>query len=157
MKIIRNIDDKISFVLFVIMLAIAFVNVIARYVFHASLSFTEEFSTNAFVLLSCLGAAGAAKDDSHFNMSFISDRVPGRGHDILLGINNVLAGITCLFLTVTGVIMTISQYQMHTLSVAMMIPTWIYGSFVPIGAAFMTYRFFERAITYFMGKGTKEK
>lgn len=151
-----HLEDKIGFVCFIIMLLITFINVISRKVFHASLSFTEEFTTTALVLLSLLGIAGSAYDGSNFNMSYVADMMPPRVFEILHGLNNLIMGATCLILTVTSCSMVIYQYQMHTVSIAMQIPEWIYGLFMPIGCAFMTYRFFQRAIRYFLRKIHKE-
>ena len=47
-----------------------------------------------------------------------------------------IAALFCLLIIIFGVQMVISQYQLGQETAAMQWPEWIYGSFVPIGAAF---------------------
>lgn len=49
----------------------------------------------------------------------------------------------CLLIIIFGVQMVISQYQLGQESAAMQWPEWIYGSFVPIGAAFAMLAFIQ--------------
>ena len=60
-KILDNIEEVLCAICLSIMTIITFINVIARYVLSASLSFTDEITTYLFVLLSLLGSAIAAK------------------------------------------------------------------------------------------------
>lgn len=53
-KIFTQVEEKLSVIIYVVMLAITFANVIGRYCFHASISATDEITTNIFVLLSVL-------------------------------------------------------------------------------------------------------
>ena len=55
-KILDNIEEWLVCVCLVVMTLLTFLNVIARYIFSASLSFSEEITTYLFVLLSLLGA-----------------------------------------------------------------------------------------------------
>ena len=50
-KILDYIEESLVCVCLVVMTALTFVNVVARYVFSASLSFSEEITTYLFVLL----------------------------------------------------------------------------------------------------------
>ena len=142
-------EDNIGLIFFIIMLGITFFNVIMRYVFHSSWSFSEEFTTNALVLLSLLGAAASARDGEHFSMTYISDMLPDNYNNLLMSINNFLCFIMSVILLVTGFEYTITQYAYGSLSVSMKIPNWIYGSTIPIGCFFLCVRFMERAIRHF--------
>ena len=55
-KILDYIEESLVCVCLIVMTALTFVNVVSRYVFSASLSFSEEITTYLFVLLSLLGA-----------------------------------------------------------------------------------------------------
>ena len=61
MKILDWIEEIICVFCTVVMTALVFANVLSRYVFHSSLSFSEEITTYLFVLLSMMGTAIAAK------------------------------------------------------------------------------------------------
>ena len=55
--ILGKIEDIICAICLIVMTALTFANVIARYVFSASFSFSEEITTYLFVLLSLIGSA----------------------------------------------------------------------------------------------------
>ena len=57
MKILDKIEETICIVCLLAMTALVFANVFSRYVLHLSLSFSEEITTNLFVLLSMMGTA----------------------------------------------------------------------------------------------------
>ena len=56
------------------MVIVAFVNVVTRYLLHASLAFTEEVEVAFFVWVTFLGTAMAFKRKSHLAMTFFRDR-----------------------------------------------------------------------------------
>ena len=82
-KILDYIEESLVCVCLVVMTALTFVNVVARYVFSASLSFSEEITTYLFVLLSLLGSAIAAKRGAHLGLTIISDRVGPKAGRVL--------------------------------------------------------------------------
>ena len=53
-KILDYFEEGLCCVCLVVMTALTFINVLSRYVFNASLSFSEEITTYLFVLLSLL-------------------------------------------------------------------------------------------------------
>lgn len=146
MKLFKDWEGKVCAVIFSVMLAIVFVNVISRYILHASLSYTEELVTVLFVLLSTLGGASAASSDSHYTLALIVDMVPPKWKKALLLLADVLSIVACLLLLFTGLKMMIQQFGLGSRSYALKIPEWIYGSFVPIGCGVMAFRFAQRTI-----------
>ena len=54
--------------------------------------------------------------------------------------------LLCLLIVVTGVQMVISQYQLGQETANMQWPEWIYGSFVPVGAAFAAIAFLQTMV-----------
>lgn len=72
-KIFTQVEEKLSVIIYVVMLAITFANVIGRYCFHASISATDEITTNIFVLLSVIGTGVAAKSRSHLGLSVLTE------------------------------------------------------------------------------------
>lgn len=151
-KILDNIEEGLCCVCLVIMTTLTFVNVVSRYVFSASLSFSEEITTYLFVLLSLLGAAIAAKRGAHLGFTLISEHVGAKAGRILSIISMALAttfsGIICYF----GYFMALKQFNKGQVTGAMQLPEWIFGSFVPIGAAFVTIRFAQNLIRVIRGK-----
>lgn len=151
-KILDNIEEWLVCACLVVMTLLTFVNVIARYIFSASLSFSEEITTYLFVLLSLLGAAIAAKRGAHLGLTLITDHVGPKAAHILAIISMFFAtafsGIICYF----GVFMALNQFNKGQLTAGTQLPEWIFGSFVPIGALFVTVRFGQNLVKLLRGK-----
>lgn len=129
-----------------IMIGLAFANVIGRYVLHSSISFTEEIVCALFVLLSMMGTSIAIKKRSHLGLSAITDMLPVKTQKIFAVSSNLLgAGISGLLLKLSAD-MVQTQIKLETITATLQWPAWIYGMFLPVGAAFMTIRFLEAAV-----------
>ena len=140
---LEKIEKFVACVCVSVMAVLVFANVIARYVFNHSLAVSDEISTYLVVLMSFMGTAIAARRRAHLGLSIITDRVSPRAR---LVINISMYGISalfCLLIVIFGVQMVISQYQMAQETATMQWPEWIYGSFVPVGAAFAAIAFLE--------------
>lgn len=129
-----------------VMAVLVFANVIARYVFNHSLAFSDEMSTYLFVLMNFMGTAIAARRNAHLGLSILTDRVSPQARTILSVITYGIAAIFCLLVVIFGIQMVISQYRLGQETAAMQWPEWIYGSFVPVGAAFSMVAFIEGMI-----------
>jgi C4-dicarboxylate transporter, DctQ subunit len=151
-KILDNIEEWLVCICLVVMTLLTFVNVIARYIFSASLSFSEEITTYLFVLLSLLGAAIAAKRGAHLGLTIVTDHVGPKAAHIMATISmffaTLFSGIICYF----GVFMTLNQFNKGQLTAGTQLPEWIFGSFVPIGALFVTIRFGQNLVKLLRGK-----
>lgn len=75
-EILGKIEDIICAICLIIMTTLTFANVIARYVFSASFSFSEEITTYLFVMLSLIGSAAAARRKAHLGFTAILDLFP---------------------------------------------------------------------------------
>ena len=151
-KILDYIEESLVCVCLVVMTALTFVNVVARYVFSASLSFSEEITTYLFVLLSLLGSAIAAKRGAHLGLTIISDRVGPKAGRVLGIISMAFATAFSALICYFGFFMALNQFNKGQLTAGTQLPEWIFGSFVPIGALFVTIRFGENLIRLLTGK-----
>lgn len=122
------------------MLSLVFVGVISRYVLHFSFSFTEELVCAMFVLLSTMGGALASKENSHYTLDLITGMMKPKTKKVFLIIDTALTCLASGILIYTGIIMVQSQMKIGSLSIALKIPNWIFGSFVPLGLVFILYR-----------------
>lgn len=145
-RILKEIEEKTTIFVFIVMLAITFFNVIGRYCLHASISFTEEITTNLFVLLSVIGTAIAARDRAHLGLGAITELLPKRTQTLLSGIANFLGGIFGIVLLITGISMVQNQIAISAKTTTLMWPAWVFGIFLPIGGVLITIRFFENVI-----------
>ena len=151
-KILDYIEESLVCVCLVVMTALTFVNVVARYVFSASLSFSEEITTYLFVLLSLLGSAIAAKRGAHLGLTIISDRVGPKAGRVLGIISMAFATAFSALICYFGFFMALNQFNKGQLTAGTQLPEWIFGSFVPIGALFVTIRFGQNLVRLLPGK-----
>lgn len=140
-------EEIIAIVCLSTMTILAFVNVVARYVFSASLSFSDEITTNLFVLLTLVGAAIATKRGAHLGLSILTDAMSEKSRRTVTIVGNFLAVIFCAVLLYQGVLMTLHEYELQQLTAGMQLPEWIFGSFVPFGALILMVRFIQNLIS----------
>ena len=143
---LEKIEKFVACVAVSIMAVLVFINVIARYVFSDSLAVSDELSTYLFVLMSFMGTAIAARRKAHLGLSIVTDRVSPRARMIINEVMYAISALFCLLIVIFGVQMVISQYQMGQETATMQWPEWIYGSFVPIGAAFAMLAFLQTMV-----------
>lgn len=136
-------EKIVSCVCVIVMSVLVFINVIARFVFNNSLAFSDEISTYLFVLMSFMGTAIAARRGAHLGLSIVTDRVSPKTRTIIGMLMYAVSALFCLLIVIFGVQMVVSQYQLGQESAAMQWPEWIYGSFVPVGAAFAMLAFIQ--------------
>lgn len=154
-KVLDHIEEYIIAAGLLIMTTIAFANVLSRYIFHASWSFTEEITTNLFVLCSFLGAAVAAKKGAHLGLSLITDMFPKKFQKYFVLFTLLCAGVFCFILIRYGIDMVVSEYNMGQQTPALGWPQWVFGLSIPIGGIAIFARYAQVAVKAFMEKGEK--
>lgn len=146
MKLFDWIEEILCVICTVIMTTLVFANVLSRYVFHSSLSFSEEITTYLFILLSMMGTAIAAKRRAHLGLSILTDAVSPGARRVLMTAGFAIAALFSLALFLYGILMVVNQYNLAMVTPSMQWPEWVYGTFVPFGAFFITVRFAQAAV-----------
>lgn len=145
-KILNSLEDYILAVMLLIMTVLAFVNVVARYVFLASLPWIEELNRLGLVILSYAGAAVALKNHSHLGLSIITDRLSPKGKKIA-GLFSCVCGVFfCVVAIYYGVLMVMKEHANNVLTQGMQWPEYLFGMWLPIGCAVLCIRFIQWAV-----------
>lgn len=142
-RFFSKIEEWIALVCLVVMSMLTFANVVSRYIFKASFSFSEELTTYLFVLLSLVGAAIAAKRRAHLGLSILTDSVSKTTERYLKIFAYLISVLFSVALFYYGILMVKNQIILGQVTVGMQWPEWVFGSFVPIGAFFITIRFVQ--------------
>ena len=154
-----KLEEWILIILMIIICTITFGNVLSRYLFHTSFSFTEEITTNLFAFIIFIGAALLARENGHLGFALITDLLPRRLQNIVtIAIGCLTTGFFAILLWY-GIQMVVSQYEYKQLTPAMGLPEWIMGLAVPLGALLCLFRFWEGYIVILKSKqkgGTAE-
>lgn len=123
------------------MLLLNFGNVLSRYFFNLSMSFTEEITTNLFVWSCFLGASAAAKRGAHLGLSVFTDMLPAKWQRLVALIVTLMSLVLFAVIVWTSIGMVQSQMASNQTTPALGIPEWTMGIAVPAGAAFCFIRF----------------
>jgi TRAP-type C4-dicarboxylate transport system permease small subunit len=133
-----RIDHWIAAVLLFVMAAIAFINVISRYLINLSFAATEEITINLFVWLTVVGSGIAFERGGQLGMVSLYNILPNKLKKWATLLSSFLSAI--LFVLV-DVYMIQAIYDEITLfwaiSPALGIPVWIYYLGVPLLSVFV--------------------
>ena len=146
MKFIEKFEKFVACASVSVMAVLVFVNVIARFVFNSPLAVADEMSCYLFVLMSFMGTAIAARRKAHLGLTIVTDKLSPAAARKVQVLMYLIAAVFCLLIVVFGVEMVMSQYTLGQETATMQWPEWIYGLFVPVGAAFALLAFISVVI-----------
>lgn len=120
--------------------ALVFLQVVMRYVFHNSLSWSEELARYVFLWQTWLGASYAVKEHRHLRVEMLADLLKGRPRLLFELFVLIIWFAFSLFLAYEGTKLTLFLAESGQRSAAMEIPmSWVYAS-VPVGCGLMALR-----------------
>lgn len=140
-KVIIKIENYVCIITFVVMLVLAFVNVVSRFALHMSMSFTEEIVTSLFVLASLSGSSIAVRGKAHLGLDFFTGYLPANVQRILEVLAIILALVFCGIILYYGILMVGHEFLMGQKTATMQWPEWILGLTVPIGSGLLVIRY----------------
>lgn len=144
-KAIVALEKWALIILFVSMLFSGALQIIARFILHTPISWSEEMLTYSFVWSSFLGASLAIETLAHFNVDVFIRRFPPVFAKVALYLVWSIMLWFTMFLIYKGIYLTkINMVQtMDVLPLSMM---WAYLS-LPVSAAFMFVHTLEKLLT----------
>ena len=156
-KFLNQLEDNFCAIILAIMTVLAFINVIARYVFLASFPWVEELNRLGLVILTYVGAAVALKQHAHLGLSILTDRLPKPAQKVIAVIGS-LAGLFFCYIAITyGYKMVMSEYTHHVLTQGMQWPEYLFGLWLPVGCVVLAIRFVQQIIYVFIKKEETEE
>lgn len=139
---LNKITEKVVAVLLAAMAIVVFLQVIFRYVFHASLPWSEELSRYILVWLTFLSASIAVRRNAHIGVEAVVNFLPLKAKKAVKSIAYLLTFILFIILIYYGG--KVVQITMHQMSPAMRIPMGYMYAAVLVGACLMTLHLFVR-------------
>jgi len=151
LKVLNSIERAILVSGFVVMLFITFINIVDRKIPYFVLAWStfEELTCALFMLISLVGAAMAARHGLHLGLSILTDLLPGKARLALTAFSGLCGLFFCGILVIFGAEMVQSEMAMNMRTAALGWPEWVFGSFIPIGAAFMGLEFINYIVSAF--------
>jgi len=138
LKVLDRLEDIVLVSMFSAMVAVIFMQVIMRYVFNNSLSWSEELGKFLFVWLSWFGISIGARRKEHIKITMVVDRLPYRvARSCDLAAELVVIGI-CVVTAIYGVSLVGSQAHVRYAGIRISM-SWGYLSVV-VGCVLMILR-----------------
>ena len=133
MKLLKTLDEKfeISICVFLmsLMTVLIFAQVIMRYVFHSSLSWSEELSRYVFIWLIYIGVSYGSKQMKHLKIEAGLSIFPSAVRPYIVIIGDILFLVFSIFIIFTSSIVVNKQMMLGQSSPALGIPmTIIYAA-----------------------------
>ena len=122
-------DEWLCALLLAAMVAIAFANVLGRFLFDYSLAFTEELTINFFVYVVVLGAGLGFEQLIHPRFESIFSRFPRVGRATLIVLSYLLTvALFAALLWATWRAIYVDMTLFHSRSAALGLPSWYYDA-----------------------------
>ena len=145
-KIIGHINQKIAAFGITAGVAVAFTNVVARYVFDASLTWASELTIFLFLWSVFFGAAYCFKKDAHIAVTIVLDLVPTRIAKAMLLISHTITLVFLLAVSYYGlqyILQVVIPLDERSIDLWDM-PMWIVYLVIPVSFLFGAFRVAER-------------
>lgn len=139
-KFLDNFEEYFCVWTMAIMTILVFIQVVMRYVFSNSLSWSEELARFIFLWLSWIGASYAVKERSHFRVEMFADMIKGTARRQFEYFILIVWFAFSFALTWLGTQLVIFLYDTGQTSAAMDIPMTLPYASVPIGCGLMCVR-----------------
>ncbi|AXH15547.1 C4-dicarboxylate ABC transporter permease [Malaciobacter mytili LMG 24559] len=144
-KIIGHINQKIAVVGITAGVVVAFVNVVARYLFDASFTWATELTIFSFLWSVFFAAAYCFKKDAHIAVTVVLDVVPSRIAKIMLLISHLVTFIFLCAVAYFGYKYLFVVIDLDEKSIDLWnTPMWIIYLVIPVSFSFGAYRVAER-------------
>jgi len=133
-----RLDHWLVAICMAVMVVIAFLNVLSRYIFHFSLAATEEITINLFVWMTVIGIGLAFERSGHLGMVTFFHRFPRSMQKVSILIYSILAAGLFLVLDwymIQAIYDEITLFQAKSASLD--IPVWIYYAGLPVLSVFV--------------------
>lgn len=126
-----------------LMVAVAFANVLTRYLFHLPLAATEELVTNGFVWLTLLGIAAGLREGpegAHIRFVAFTDRLGPRGRQAAVAFGFTVTAAVFLGLAWLAYGQARDEFLLGVTSPSLNIPNWIYTGPTPLLSLWVALR-----------------
>ncbi len=126
--------------------ALAFINVVARYVFNGSLTWASELTIYLFLWSTFFGAAYCFKKDAHISVDVIVEKLPPSWAKAMMLLVHVVTLVFLVAVAWYGYQYLLLEIDLDERSVDLEIPMWIPYSVIPVAFAFAAFRVAEKIV-----------
>lgn len=139
LKYLRRFESGLLVSLFLVMLLVAFAQVIARNFFGTGFVWGEEMVRMAVLWTTMVGALAAIGQGGHIRIDVVEKLLPTKWLPSLSVIGNLFAAAICLLVAYFSWDLVIWEFEDQNIGVGI-IPSWTLVAIIPIVAAAMGIR-----------------
>ncbi|WP_071705938.1 TRAP transporter small permease [Murdochiella vaginalis] len=160
-RIFKWIDEYLEVALGIailsVMTIVIFIQVLARYVFQNSLSWSEELARYLFIWAIYLGISYGCKMSTHIKLDIMTKILPKKYHKIFDIIGNIVFAIFAIYIAFTGWELVTKQGLLNRTSPALGLPMQVVYAAPVVGMALSAIRIIQNLFNCFKdGKLEKE-
>lgn len=133
---------------------LTFIQVIMRFVFNNSLSWSEELNRYIFIWQIWLGASIGFKDNKHIKVDFLVDTLKGNAKKTVEIFADILLLSFCIGLTYYGYVLVLGLVARNSLSVALKIPMALVYAALPFSSLIICFRLIIDMVDKFKSKSS---
>jgi C4-dicarboxylate transporter DctQ subunit len=134
------VENLLAAIPFAVVAVVAFVNVVSRYFFNASLAFTSELTVNLAVWMVMMGTVIGLREGAHLGFGALYDRTRGVTRTVFTIVVTVAVLAFLVVLLYFGLEMALRQAERGRVTPSIGIPQWVFTIALPIGALLGVYR-----------------
>ena len=142
--ITEQLENVIMSIGLLLISAIVFANVVARYFFDHSFAWSEELSRYIIVWVTFFGISSCARYDGHVCVDLLPNLLKGKAKQVQQIAVCILSIGLSAYMTYISIQFTITQFQGGNTSIAIAIPIWVIYLSTCIGFFLMTYVYLRK-------------
>lgn len=151
-ELFNKIEENLLYASLIFTVTVIFVQVVMRYVFSNSLSWSEEVARYVFIWQTWIGASYAVRRKRHLRVEALVDRFHGLSRKFIELVVLALWILFGCFLIYKGYQLTRMIFMRGQISAALGISMAIPYAAIPVGSFFMTMRLVREAYLVFTDK-----
>lgn len=139
----KNIEGSLLFILSAMMVILAFLQVVMRFIFNNSLTWSEELTRYCFIWLIYIGISLGVKEQKHIRMGALLVFMNDKYKRIIENMANIFFSIFCLVIIYFGTILSLKILAFSQTSPALGVPMGLVYIAAPIGMCLTLIRLIQ--------------
>lgn len=144
--ILNHFEEYLGVISLIFTSLLVFVQVVLRYLFNYSLSWSEEIARYLIVWFVFIGSSIAVREKAHATMDALVTYLPQTGKRIFSLLANLVSIVFCVLLVWSGSSMVSGVMEFGTVTPSTGMPMYIPYLALPVGACLMLIRFLQLLI-----------
>ncbi len=136
-RLLDKAQDYISAILLIATSLLVFIQVISRYFFNHSISWSEEIALLMIVWFIFIGCSVAARQGAHVSMDVLENILSKKATKYLSVIVNIISFAFCGIIVYAGIGMVQKAINLNSMATSISMPLWVAYLSVPVGMVLM--------------------